>query len=358
MLTEIDSIKIDDSFKSKVLDLVQTVLISRHGAGPKSRVKKMHNRLNFACPYCGDSSTDSLKKRGNLFWDSLHYHCYNYGCASHKNLNEFINDFMPNGLSTGERIAVSDFIKSNTHHKNQENFYNEAFEQIQNLALPLSLFYERTGTKPIQEKLEIYDYLKERLLIKTLHNFSYGNGKLYILNLTADKKSVIGFQIRNMKRASAKYLTYNLEKMYYFCGVEIPKIENIEKINEVSTLFGITKVDYSIPVTILEGPIDSFFINNSIAYCTVGRTVSAFDDLENIRYMFDNDKSGRDSMLSLLKTGKQIFLWSKFIKDFNLSDFKIKDLNDLIKTCFIHKLSAHKYISNYFSSNSLDAIYV
>jgi hypothetical protein len=358
MFTEADNIKLDGNFKDKVINLVQELLVSVHGSGPKTRVKKTHGRLNFACPYCGDGSEDQLKKRGNLFWDSLYYHCYNYGCNTHKSLNELLSEFKPGSLSTGERIAVSDFIKSNSHKKQQDNFYNESFEQIQNLALPLSVFYQRTGTKPIQKSLEIYDYLKDRLLVKSLSNFCYGNGKLYVLNLTNDKQHVIGFQIRNMKRTSAKYLTYNLEKMYYFCGMEPPKHENINRINDVSTLFGIMNINFSSPVTIFEGPIDSFFIKNSIALCTVGRKISAFEDLDTIRYMFDNDKSGKAAMLEILKSGKQVFLWSKFIKDFFLFDYKIKDLNDLVKVCFSQKLDAHKYIDKYFSSNNLDAIYL
>jgi len=140
--------------------------------------------------------------------------------------------------------------------------------------------------------------------------------------------------------------------------MEPPKNENIHRINEVSTLFGIMNINFSSPVTVFEGPIDSFFIKNSIALCTVGRKISAFEDLETVRYMFDNDKSGKAAMLELLKSGKQIFLWSKFIKDFCLFDYKIKDLNDLVKVCFNQKLDAHKYIDKYFSSNNLDAIYL
>jgi len=130
MVTLEQNFKIDEAFKGKVENLLQSILVSTHGIGPKSRIKKMHNRLNFACPYCGDSSTDNLKKRGNLFWDSLHYHCYNYGCSTHKSVHEFIKDFAPDGLTSGERIAVVDYIKNNAYKNTKQVLKHEVFEKI------------------------------------------------------------------------------------------------------------------------------------------------------------------------------------------------------------------------------------
>ena len=318
----------------------------------------MHNRLNFACPYCGDGSSDALKKRGNLFWDTLYYHCYNYGCASHKSLNDFINDFTPGGLNSNERIAIFDYIKNNNRKNVRQNFKHEIFEKLYEIAVPINTFLERTGSKAIKKDAPGFDYLKDRLLIRASDEFTYGNGKLYILNLTNDGKHVIGFQIRNLNRASAKYLTYNIEKMYHFCGLDITDQQEIEKLNDISTLFGVLNIDFTRPVTIFEGPIDAKFMSNSIALCTVGRSVEQFADIPTIRYMFDNDQSGKKAMMSLLKTGKEVFLWSKFISDHKLQEYKIKDLNDLVLICYKNKLDAYKYISNYFSSNTLDSFYV
>jgi DNA primase len=75
--------------------------------------------------------------------------------------------------------------------------------------------------------------------------------------------------------------------------------------------------------------------------------------------MFDNDKAGRDAMRDLLKQGKEVFLWDKFIKEQRLTEIKkLKDLNDLIIACYQNKLDSYKYLNSYFSSNSLDSFYV
>ena len=53
-----------------------------------------------------------------------------------------------------------------------------------------------------------------------------------------------------------------------------------------------------------------------------------------------------------------VFMWSKFLEDFNLDKYNIKDLNDLIKVCFEIKSDAWKQIENYFTSSDLDLWYV
>ena len=146
--------------------------------------------------------------------------------------------------------------------------------------------------------------------------------------------------------------------MYQFCGLEIPEDCEIQKLNDISTLFGVLNMDFTRPVTVFEGPIDAKFINNSLALCTVGRNVDQFADIPTIRYMFDNDKSGKNAMRELLKQGKEVFLWEKFINENELKEYPVKDLNDLILICYQNKKDAYKYINNYFSSNSLDGFYV
>ena len=57
--------------------------------------------------------------------------------------------------------------------------------------------------------------------------------------------------------------------------------------------------------------------------------------------------------------GKRVFLWSKFLKENDLDIYNIKDLNDLVKVCYINKKSeAFKSLDNYFSNNKLDSLYL
>ena len=130
------------------------------------------------------------------------------------------------------------------------------------------------------------------------------------------------------------------------------------KLAKASTLFGIMQVNFQQPVTLFEGPIDAKFMHNSIALATAGRSTEEFDEMASVRYMFDNDDTGRKKMIEKLKKGRPVFMWSKFLEDFNLDKYNIKDLNDLIKVCFEIKSDAWKQIENYFTSSDLDLWYV
>jgi len=125
-----------------------------------------------------------------------------------------------------------------------------------------------------------------------------------------------------------------------------------------------------------EGPIDAMFINNSIGLATAGRSTEEFDEIPTIRYMFDNDETGKKKMMEKLKRGKKIFMWGKFFDETKL-DVKwekylksidknerdkypkeIGDLNDLIRVTYYLKDKCISDLSKYFSNSKLDAYYL
>ena len=74
--------------------------------------------------------------------------------------------------------------------------------------------------------------------------------------------------------------------------------------------------------------------------------------------MFDNDKTGKKKMIEKLKKGRSVFMWQKFLQDFKLDKYDIKDLNDLMLKCYELKNDAHKKINDYFTSSQLDLWYI
>lgn len=54
--------KIDESLKSKIRSLVKQVVTTQHTDPNKRMLKEMPGRLSLACPYCGDSHTDTYKR--------------------------------------------------------------------------------------------------------------------------------------------------------------------------------------------------------------------------------------------------------------------------------------------------------
>jgi len=67
---------------------------------------------------------------------------------------------------------------------------------------------------------------------------------------------------------------------------------------------------------------------------------------------------GKTRMIEKLKGGQTVFMWDKFLKDFNIQPKKVKDLNDLIKWEFSNRSGCLKDLDKYFTSNSLDIIFI
>lgn len=116
--------------------------------------------------------------------------------------------------------------------------------------------------------------------------------------------------------------------------------------------FNILLVNYNLPVTVLEGPMDSFLIKNAIAICGANKHI---DMLFKHRFMFDDDDTGRKNAIKLLESGHEVFLWQKFKRDMNLPYRKKWDMNDVV----LYYSAANKKLPSldpYFSADILDLI--
>ena len=83
-----------------------------------------------------------------------------------------------------------------------------------------------------------------------------------------------------------------------------------------------------------------------------------FDEIKETRYFFDNDESGYNKMAEKIKKGKEVFMWRKFISDNDLWDYELKDWADIIVLSKKLNKPFFKMAENYFTSESLDLIYV
>ena len=63
-------------------------------------------------------------------------------------------------------------------------------------------------------------------------------------------------------------------------------------------------------------------------------------------------------MIEKLKEGQTVFLWDKFLKDFNIPSKKVKDLNDLVKYEYEFRTGCLRDIDKYFTNNHLDIIFI
>jgi len=353
------NIQLTEELKDKIRYALKQVVSQVHPEPNKKLLKDMHGRITCACPYCGDSHSDDTKKRGNIFWDTLQYHCYN--CSYHTNLYSFLKDHEVKLATSDDSFMVIDYIKQNKIQVNSESVLkHDALRKVQELSIDIDTFKAKFKAKVIEPGDWIWFQLKDRLLHNRVDDFLYSEKehRLWILNFGADNK-IIGAQTRRMKGYGQRYLTYDLPKLYEEMGQPLElSNEELTSLTKVSTLFGIMQLNFQRPITIFEGPLDAKFMANSLALATAGRSTDDFDEIPTVRYMFDNDKTGKKKMAEKLKKGRPVFMWSKFLKENGLDTYNIKDLNDLILKCFELNIDAHKKIDQYFTSSQLDLWYV
>ena len=96
---------------TRIEDLINNVLVKEFpGEHNKHKIYRAGNRLNFSCPYCGDSN-DGRKKRGNFYLDTLSYKCYNGGCGIFKDIYSILKDFSLVGkLEQDEKTEILDIL--------------------------------------------------------------------------------------------------------------------------------------------------------------------------------------------------------------------------------------------------------
>lgn len=349
--------------RNGVISRVEEILSSAffNSDATKKSIVNYSERSNISCPYCGDSDKNSSKKRGNLYWTSGMYHCYN--CEAHKSIIRFLNDFGLN-LNDSEMVSeIFDTVKNYSLSKLRNTITPTVLNKVGNAGVPLRELYSRLNIQSIDTNEKALEWVKMRYLYHRKNNLATNSdgSLLYIFNLIGDK--VIGFQTRDLTgKSGVRYRSFKLNKIYSTILYEELDDSEIINMDKISLYFNFFEVDYTYPVTLFEGPLDSFMYRNSIGLTSVSTDSNFFDEIPTIRYMFDNDESGRLKMIHKLKEGYTVFLWKKFIKqtgiERDIRDFKFvcKDISDIYKISVDMNKPYYREIEKYFSSNSLDSI--
>lgn len=346
-----------------IVDSVSKILTSNFGEeSQKSSIKMGGQRINFACPYCGDSTRDSRKKRGNIFLSSLSFHCYN--CGEHRTLSGFLTDYgvRIDQWDTIGKLALDSLALRNTTIKfvNSERILDAVFnDDVGSLMFDRDFVKKKLGLVEI-ENSRIYTYLEKRMQTD-FQRFLWSprSSKLYILNSNLKNNKIIGWQVRNFDKnqRGAKYLTYKWSKICEILDVSYnPDEVDVDAIDKLSYTFNLFNIDFSKIMTVFEGPLDSLLFPNSIALSSLHNSLPF--EYDSIRFLLDYDEAGQKKAMELLSKGKSVFLWKKFLTEHNIKLRSKKiDWSDVMVHCMIEQKRIGS-ISSYFSNDKYDIIHI
>jgi hypothetical protein len=209
--------------------------------------------------------------------------------------------------------------------------------------------------------IEILRELERRKQIpedEDFRHFAYNKyyKRLFFFNLSYDRDRLIGVQYRtqNPKPGERRFNTFQYSDIWKKILKKEIREDIKEKMDRISLIYNILRIDYFRDIFVFESTIDSHHINengvrNSVATWSASTSIS----FKNGLYLLDNDTAGLKTALKYLHNGHKVFLWSKFLEDYPEYN-GCKDLNDV----FIIKGVDTQILKKYFSDHQLDSVYL
>lgn len=298
--------------------------------------QKNSNLWNFSCPYCGDSQTNKLKARGYVYakGNDLFYRCHNCGVGT--NAANFIKhvDSSLHGEYVLEKYK-SGTGAANTYHRKSSDTPRiitnpPKFGHIKKR----SIFEHGTWLNDLPSGHFCLNYVENRLIPK-----EHYDKLLFTSNYKAFCDALIPDHEKNLiedARLVIPYFNYQNELV----AVSGRALETSDRTlryvtlrtndSENKLIFGMDRVNLNERVYLVEGPIDSLFLNNCVASGDANLSLTAKNiQASKITLVFDNEKRNKEVcklIENAIKLNHDVVIWPDNIEG--------KDINEMILNGF------------------------
>lgn len=369
-----------------ITDFIRQVLKRRFADVPIKQIidASDRNKINFACPICGDSQKKASKKRGNIYFTTNTYKCFNEGCFAYMPIKDFVSRFareysiLPD-LKVFEYDSPDLKPRANIGSNRLINFLLSPKDNLISITELINRFYLIRA-----DLLSVGSIVRRELERRMLHltpsygDYFYGDpsdNKIFIFNIGTRSGKILGFSLRMLDDdAPRRYIIKDyVDITKAFPDLRIDK-DILEECNSFNNYFNILNLDFSKKISLTEGQIDACFVHNCIATTGISKSLSILSSLgnkKNLKIIFDRDKGGRTEMLKMINQGYSVFLWNMLIdvikRTWSKPDdlkmiMKIKDINDLFMFMSSRREvtvdSFNEFIDKFFSTGPLDMIYI
>jgi hypothetical protein len=287
--------------------------------------KKGDNLWNFRCPYCGDSQKSRTKARGFVFRRKadLFFKCHNCSVgATLANLIKYVDsktydDYILERYRDGGTVPRSPVPKPEFKF-DAPVFKKNVFKSLQSISQLASTHPARR----LVDERKLSEYSDDLFLCPSFYKFTNtlvenkfpslgGDHPRLMIPFRNEEGEIFAYQGRAFGDEKPKYITIKLD-------------EDADKI------YGLDKVTHDKPVLVVEGPIDSMFLDNCIAVAgadfskplSIGGRLMLNGELTVI---FDNEPRNKEICKQIEKNisqGRNVVIWPDSMKH--------KDINDMI----------------------------
>ena len=333
--------------------------------------------MDIKCNVCGDSKKNPNLKRGHLilsrspgssdeFWV---YKCFNEGdcdAAGQGNAwsgKKWLKQYFPHLYTLYNKEVFKGDAPSKTRIKPSVSKHSS------NKKSDVEVVEKKVveEIKPVEKVADDSKHIVDFIPIKIGKGKIFEQAKQYCINRKIPESIWSKFFVCTGKCLYQNRLIIpffdNKNNIYYFQGRALSDKQQIKyinrKVNKNNSIYNLYNIDKEKPVVVLEGPIDSMFIENAVATIGLGISADMTKTMEQFKtyFIFDNDKPGRSMAKKYLAKKQKVFMWKKFIKDYRLPK-SIKDINDVFILLNRTKAFTFSALEEYFTDSKYSLIHI
>ena len=280
--------------------------------------KKSNSLFNFRCPYCGDSQKNKSKARGYIFpkGNSYIYKCHNCSVSTSavkliKHVDEKLyNQFVTEKYREDKTHKESPAEKLSTTLKQMFKDSNSKLRSLKKVSQlednhPARQFVLKRNI-PFNKHYKIFYapqfYKWVNTVIENKFSSIQKDHPRLIIPFYTKEGDMFAFQGRALNNENPKYITIKVDE-------------------SKNKIYGLDDIDWSKRVYVVEGPIDSLFLDNCIATAQSDLRVNG-DDVVLIP---DNEPRNNEvvkQVKTYIEDNFNVVIWP--------SDIKEKDINEMI----------------------------
>jgi transcription elongation factor Elf1 len=312
--------------------------------------QKKEDLYNFRCPLCGDSQKNKTKSRGYVYRKKNDYFYMCHNCGASTSFYNFLDKVDP---SLVKEYALERYKNGETGNN---NYPKPEFEEYKTETPKFKKALELPTIDSLPEAHFAKNYVSQRRIPETFYSQLYfaEDFAAFIQSLGIEKenlhkddkrlvipfydkdKNLIAIQGRALGESKLRYITIKLH-------------------DDNHKVFGMDRIDEEKMIYVVEGPIDSMFLDNAVATADSNlESITSIYDKTNVTLIFDNEPRNKEICKKIdeaIEKHYNVVIWpemieSKDINDMVLEGFSPDEIQDIIsKNTFVNLRAKAEFIN-------------
>ena len=283
--------------------------------------KKKDDLYNFRCPLCGDSQKNKLKSRGYIFRKKNDYFYMCHNCGVSTTFYNFLKQVDSNLL---QEYQLERYKNGETGNN---NYPKPDFEEYKKETPKFKKSLELLSIDNLPEAHYAKMYVQQRRIPKTfwsqlyyaedfaafIQNLGIENAGLkekdnrLVIPFYDKEKNLVALQGRALGESKLRYITLKLH-------------------DDNKKIYGLDRIDEDKLVYVVEGPIDSMFLENAVATADSNlESITSVLDKSKVALVFDNEPRNKEIVAKMehaIDNHFNVVVWPEMIEK--------KDINDMV----------------------------